>query len=145
MKIKNTINKIEVGKVYHYDIKSLFTGLHVGTKTVRVLQIEKRYNKNPLAKVQSIETGEIFSTDISHLQVNPEILKKKFITTKYYYKKFNNKMVCKPLKRVYLKPEEYIIIGDKPEVNCLLCLNKNGIVHDISYYWFEDFDLKRNV
>jgi len=143
MKIKNTINKIEVGRVYYFDIRNMLTSLHIGTKTVRVLSIKARNNASPLAEVRSIETGETFYTDTGHLQINPEILKKKFINMKYYYKKFNSKMIFK-YKSFLNKSEEHIIIGNMPEVNCLSCLDKNGVVQSFGYAWFEGFDLKRN-
>jgi len=144
MKIKNNLNEIKVGKIYSWDVSNTLSSLHNGTKTVKVLSIQERRNSSPLAEVQSMETKEIYKTDVAHLQLDPEYLKSKYHKLIHYYKKNNPKMIFKHTSIVFDKTKKYIIIGNEPEVNCLRLLDKDGVVHSFGYDWFEGFSLKRN-
>jgi len=89
MKIKNNLNQFKVNNIYFWSVDGMLKSIHEGTKTVKILSIENRKNYAPLAKVQSIETKEIFETDIGHLQSNPEYLKEKYHKLMHYYRKNN--------------------------------------------------------
>jgi len=145
MKIKNNLTKIKINNIYFYDVGNIMSGIiHKETKTVKVLSIKNRINASPLATVQSVETKEIFNTDIGHLQLNPEYLKRKYQKLMHFYNKNNPKMIFKYLFETSNKDKKYIIIGNDYEINCLRALDKYGIVWSFSYHWFKDLDLKIN-
>ncbi|MFA7157469.1 MAG: hypothetical protein WC123_07260 [Bacilli bacterium] len=145
MKIIDNLTKIEVGKIYHWDAKKILTRIHKDTKTVKVLNTVNRINASPLADVQSIETNEIFSTDIGYLQLNPDYLKGKYYKLMRYYRKYKPDMIFKYTSFFDTKTQKYIIIGNQPEVNNVLALDQEGIVHGFNYSFIEKLNLKRNV
>lgn len=143
MKINNKLNEVKVGKIYFWDVLNSMSSIHTGTKTVRVLSFIPRMNANPLVTVQSMETKEIFKTDVSHLQLNPEYLKRKYVTLVRYYKRNKPDML---FKYTYFPDgiQRYVIVGNEPEVNCLRLLDKDGVLHSFGYDWFEHLNLTRN-
>lgn len=143
MKFNKKLSEIKIGRIYHWDVSNLMTSIHKGTKTVKVLSITQRVNANPLVTVLSVETKELFKTDIGHLQLSPEYLKIQYYRLMSFYRRNNPKMIFKHSSLIF-EHEKYVIIGDEPEVNNLLCLDKNGIIHSLDYSWFEGLDLNRN-
>ena len=144
MKINNNLTQIKVGKVYHWDVGEIINHIHIGTKTVKVLSICNRTNQAPLAQIQSMETNEIFSASISYLQLNPDYLKRKYNTLMRYYKKYKPNMIFKHTSFVDHKTKKYIIIGNQPEINNVLALDEEGVVHQFDYSWVEKLNLERN-
>lgn len=143
MKFNNKLSRVEVGKIYFYDVIGMISGLHNGTKTVRVLNLIERETAKPLATVQSVQTNEVFECDSGHLQLNPEYLKVKYHSLMRFYKKNKPHMIY-----THSMPRDigkYLIVGNAPEINCLVLLSKNGILYDFDYDWFENFGLMRNA
>ncbi|KKU58789.1 MAG: hypothetical protein UX83_C0011G0001, partial [Candidatus Wolfebacteria bacterium GW2011_GWE2_47_12] len=127
-----------------WDVRNMISSIHNGTKTVKVLSMINRINASPLAEVKSIETGEIFSTDIAHLQMNPLFLKRKYNSLKKYYKKYRPELILKWSSSFIEEYNQYVIIGILPEVNCVLVLNKDGVVDSFGY-GHTNLQLQRNI
>jgi hypothetical protein len=140
MKFNNVITKIKVNHVYFWDVAQSLTTLHNGTKRIKVISIMERKNSTPLATVQSIETKEVFQTDIAHLQLNPALLNIYYWILFLYYKMFNNKLIFE----CSINRKTYVIIGDQPEVNNLLLLDNKGKIDSFDYCRFKNLQLKRN-
>lgn len=85
----NSLIEIKAGEIYHWVVKGLLKGLHKGTKTVKVMDIYDRSAEatTPLARVESLETGEIFLSDVGHLQQDPKFLKKKYKALLKYWQR----------------------------------------------------------
>ena len=66
-------NEVNFNDIYAWDVRGTLRVIHVGTKHVKILEVQKRRDAAPLATVQSIETGERFQTDIGHLTTITEV------------------------------------------------------------------------
>lgn len=133
MLIKNhKMLEVKVGNVYHWDTKKFLRLERAGTKHVKVLKL--RHGVGPLLDLISIETKEVITADIMYVQPDPEILKRKFVTMKRYFKKHNPDRI---FYYAHSDTKEYVIIGYRACSDKVVCLDKYGILHSFARMWFD--------
>jgi hypothetical protein len=141
--------KIEKYKVYHWDVGNNLRGVHEGTKTVVVKNILTGSINGPMARVESLETGEVFVCSVKHLQPDPEFLKEKYISLLKRWKIFG----FKPRQLYEIHDEflrfhrekilKYVIIVDSKSLFWVTVIDSCGHVWTCNRYFIKDLDSDR--